>query len=125
MHEPSGRHAAPTGSPPQSTIARMTQSPDTPSEHASAQKAPLTFTAFLPGWQPFASETMLGSDGSVLFVLKNFSETTNSSPALTGIEIGTVWFSSSYRNSLSPPSCSAGPRKASFTGPGFGKVPPS
>jgi hypothetical protein len=85
----------------------------------------LTFTAFLPVWQPEASDTTVPANRSFAFALKNFSDTTKVSPACTGIEMGTNWFSSSYRNSFSPPSVSTGASSSSLRTPGLGNVPPA
>src|SRR5690606_15907766 len=93
--EPSGRHTAPVGLDEQSITARMTQSPDTPSEQALCQTLPLTLTVLRPAWQPSLSETSVPANRSLALALKKRRETTNVSPASTGMEMGMVWFSSS------------------------------
>jgi hypothetical protein len=63
-------------------------------------------------------------NGSAVTSLKNWSETTMVSPAVTGMSIGMVWFSSTKRYSFSPPSCRRGASSSSRSEPGTGKVPP-
>jgi len=73
----------------QSTTARMTQSPVTPSRQASAQPSGIVSAAFKPAWQPSPSHTTLASNGEPLWPFKNCSARTIDCPTTTGIFIGT------------------------------------